>query len=91
MGSQQCADGSFSATRSGSESDMRFLYCACAISHMLGDWSGVDKLKAKAYIDVCTTYEGGIALVPGTYVHIHWFLVSLCCQLLLTNYTALQL
>lgn len=44
---------------------MRFLYCACAISSMLNDWGGVDKDSAERYIRSCTTYEGGIALVPG--------------------------
>lgn len=61
----QVENGSFSATRSGSESDMRFLYCACAISTLLGDWSAVDKDLAVGYIRACTTYEGGVSLVPG--------------------------
>lgn len=65
MKAQQRPDGSFSATRSGSESDMRFLYCACAVSCLLGDWSGVNKDAAAAFIAACTTYEGGVALVPG--------------------------
>ncbi|CAM9174022.1 unnamed protein product [Ectocarpus fasciculatus] len=62
----QVENGSFSATRSGSESDMRFLYCACAISTLLGDWSAVDKDLAVGYIRACTTYEGGVSLVPGS-------------------------
>ena len=32
---------------------MRFLYCACAISALLDDWSGVDVDLALAYIDSC--------------------------------------
>jgi len=45
----QTSDGSFSCT-SDSESDMRFLFCACAISTFLNDWSGMDVEKARAYI-----------------------------------------
>lgn len=45
----QTPDGSFACT-SDSESDMRFLFCACAISTFLNDWSGVDVEKARAYI-----------------------------------------
>lgn len=45
----QLSDGCFAATVD-SESDMRFLFCACAVSTFLNDWSGVDVEKAKAYI-----------------------------------------
>lgn len=65
----QQPEGSFRATFDGSECDMRFLYCACAISAMLGDWSGVDVPRAVAYVRSCLTYEGGIALVPGAEAH----------------------
>ena len=34
----------------GSEYDMRFVYCACCICHMLNDWSGIDVDKAVSYI-----------------------------------------
>jgi geranylgeranyl transferase type-1 subunit beta len=44
---------------------MRFLYCACAISQMLNDWSGVDRVRASDYILSCLSYEGGFALTPG--------------------------
>jgi len=44
---------------------MRFLFCACAISTALDDWSGIDRDKAVAFIRSCITYEGGIALLPG--------------------------
>lgn len=46
----QNEDGSFAAILTGSESDMRFVYCACCISAILNDWSGVDKRKAIEYI-----------------------------------------
>ena len=61
----QQSDGCFGSTLDDNESDMRFLYCACAISFMLNDWSGVDQDRAIAYIQQCLTYEGGMALIPG--------------------------
>lgn len=62
----QTSSGCFQATKSGSEAcDMRFLYCACAISQMLNDWSGVDRVRASDYILSCLSYEGGFALTPG--------------------------
>jgi hypothetical protein len=62
----QTPSGCFQATKSGSEAcDMRFLYCACAISQMLNDWSGVNRDRAADYIWSCLSYEGGFALTPG--------------------------
>lgn len=46
----QGSEGCFSAMPSGCESDMRFIYCACCISVILNDWSGVNKPKAIDYI-----------------------------------------
>ena len=34
----------------GSENDMRFIYCACCISYILNDWSGVDIPRVVQYI-----------------------------------------
>eukprot|EP01034_Spumella_vulgaris_P026161 gene26161-32696_t len=65
----QSDDGSFRGTVGDSESDMRFLYCACAISAMLGDWRGVDKDRAAQFVLSCLTYEGGISLIPGVEAH----------------------
>ena len=48
---------------------MRFLYCACAISALLDDWSGVDVDLALAYIDSCKAFDGGIALLPQQESH----------------------
>lgn len=64
--SLQNDDGSFKSSRYG-ESDMRFLYCACAISHLLSDWSGVDKSKAVSYIKKCFSFDGGVSLKPGVW------------------------
>ena len=61
-------NGSFRATIDPSESDMRFLFCACAVSQLLDDWAAVDKDQAVDYVLACITYEGGIALVPGKYI-----------------------
>ena len=58
--------GAFRSTLNDSgEADVRFLYCACAISAALDDWSSVDTEAAVRYIQQCVTYEGGIAVVPG--------------------------
>eukprot|EP01137_Pigoraptor_chileana_P008008 Opistho-2@54331 len=46
----QLPDGSFCTTAEGSENDMRFVYCACVISSMLGDWSGVNVDAVVDYI-----------------------------------------
>lgn len=32
---------------------MRFVFCACAISYMLDDWSGVDVAGVVRYINSC--------------------------------------
>jgi len=59
-------NGSFRASIDGNESDTRFLFCACAISAHLNDWSGVDIPKAVGFILSCFTYEGGFSLNPGS-------------------------
>lgn len=53
----------------GSENDMRFVYCACAISHILNDWSGIDKDAVVKYIQSCRTWDGAISLIPGQESH----------------------
>lgn len=67
--SLQQEDGSFRCTAEDSEHDMRFLYCACCISHMLDDWSGVDVERAAGYIRTCRSFDGAIALLPGQEGH----------------------
>ena len=44
---------------------MRFLFCACAISYMLNDWSGVDVDRAVKFIKSCRSYDGAISLISG--------------------------
>ena len=66
---QRPDDGSFQCIAVGSEHDLRFLYCACCISHILQDWSGVDQNAAVAYIQSCRSYDGAVALLPGNEGH----------------------
>lgn len=46
----QLSNGSFCSTAEGSENDMRFVYCAACVCHMLGDWSAMDMEKAARFI-----------------------------------------
>jgi len=59
----QQKDGSFCCIHGG-ESDMRFIFTACAISKMLNDWSGVDTEKLFSYIISSQSYDAGIAQGP---------------------------
>jgi geranylgeranyl transferase type-1 subunit beta len=65
----QLPDGSFACVQAGSEHDLRFLYCACAVSHMLNDWSGVNKEQAVEYVKACRSFDGALALLPGQEGH----------------------
>ncbi|KAK9913483.1 hypothetical protein M0R45_037297 [Rubus argutus] len=69
MRNLQQPDGSFMPIHTGAETDLRFVYCAAAICHMLGNWSGMDKEKAKEYILNCQSYDGGFGLTPGAESH----------------------
>ncbi|TDL19749.1 terpenoid cyclases/Protein prenyltransferase [Rickenella mellea] len=57
-------DGSFSAFPGKGEADLRIVYTAFAICHMLDDWSSVNIDKAISFIRTCRTYEGGYGEVP---------------------------
>ncbi|CAI5506949.1 unnamed protein product [Closterium sp. Naga37s-1] len=65
----QLQDGSFMPVACGSESDMRFVFCAAAISSMIGDWRGVDIPRAVAYIQRSQSFDGGFGLGPGFEAH----------------------
>ncbi len=65
----QQKEGSFRAAHAGTEADTRFVFCACAISAILNDWSGVNIDLTVSFIRACITYEGGIALLPGSEAH----------------------
>lgn len=61
---KQHADGSFSPVVVPSESDMRFLYTACAVSFMLDDFSAIDVDKAVAYVKASQSWDYGIGQGP---------------------------
>ena len=65
----QVPSGCFVSSRLGGETDMRFMYCACCVAHLLGDWSGVDVPRARAFILGSRTYEGAFAQGPGLEAH----------------------
>jgi len=65
----QLKDGSFAPTCYGGENDMRFVFCACAISHLLDDWSGFDLDLATQYIVDSQSYDGAIGLRAGSEGH----------------------
>ena len=65
----QKPNGCFVSHPDGIECDVRFLFCACAISAFLKDWSGVDKEKAVCYIVNSQGYEGGISMTPLQEAH----------------------
>ncbi|XP_026667894.1 geranylgeranyl transferase type-1 subunit beta isoform X2 [Ceratina calcarata] len=69
MRSCQNLDGSFTAAVIGCESDMRFLYCACCVSMILNDWSGINKTKAIDYILKSISYDGAMGQGPGLESH----------------------
>ncbi|KAK9871257.1 hypothetical protein WA026_011530 [Henosepilachna vigintioctopunctata] len=70
MRALQNDDGSFTATRlGGTESDMRFVFCAACISFILNDWSGVDINKMIEYIRNCVSYEQAFGQTPGCEAH----------------------
>lgn len=59
--SLQLPDGSFLSHHLGSESDLRFVFSACAICRMLQTFGDLDMDKTIDYILSCQTYEGGFA------------------------------
>ncbi|XP_050349743.1 geranylgeranyl transferase type-1 subunit beta [Nymphalis io] len=65
----QTEEGNFSATLSGSEADMRFVYCAACISYILNDWSGFNVERATDYIIKSISYDYGIAQYPELESH----------------------
>ena len=65
----QQKDGSFNSSSQGGENDMRFVFCAAAISHLLQDWSGVDQESVMDYIRKSISFDGGIAQGPGLESH----------------------
>ena len=62
-------DGSFAAATVGCERDLRFVFCACAVSAFLGDFGGIDAGLALGHIGRCQAYDGGLGLAPGGESH----------------------
>ncbi|KAJ3321194.1 Geranylgeranyl transferase type-1 subunit beta [Boothiomyces sp. JEL0866] len=65
----QKPDGSFSPTVDSTESDMRFLFCACAISYILNDWSGINIDLALDFIRKSQNYDGAFGCAPDNESH----------------------
>ncbi|CAB3411276.1 unnamed protein product [Caenorhabditis bovis] len=61
--------GSFWSQASGSESDMRFVYCAVAICHILHDTDAIDWKKLGDFIKSSLNIDGGIGQGPGDESH----------------------
>eukprot|EP00831_Metopus_contortus_P065030 TRINITY_DN58143_c0_g1_i1.p1 TRINITY_DN58143_c0_g1~~TRINITY_DN58143_c0_g1_i1.p1 ORF type:complete len:402 (+),score=62.14 TRINITY_DN58143_c0_g1_i1:36-1208(+) len=51
------------------EEDVRFCYCACCISRMLNDFSGIDRKLCTKYLTRCQKYEGGFGWADDTESH----------------------
>ncbi|ETN74860.1 prenyltransferase and squalene oxidase repeat-containing domain protein [Necator americanus] len=65
----QKEDGSFWSEGYGSESDMRFVFCAVAICHILQDNSYINWTSLKKFVRSSLNYDGGIGQGPGDESH----------------------
>jgi geranylgeranyl transferase type-1 subunit beta len=65
----QAPSGSFRASPLNDENDVRFVFCAAAVSTMLGTFSSLDVEKSITYLLDCQTYEGGFGHRPGDEAH----------------------
>jgi geranylgeranyl transferase type-1 subunit beta len=55
---------SFAPTVFSAEHDMRFVFCACAVSFILNDWSGFDVERTVDYIIKSQNHDGGFGFGP---------------------------
>lgn len=69
VASCQQSNGSFVPFKGSTEADMRFVYCACATSFILQDWSGVQMDQLVEYIKASQSFDGGIGQGPGMESH----------------------
>lgn len=60
----QQPNGSFVPCLTDCESDMRFTFCAAAVSYMLNDSSGINQTTMLQYIRDCQTHEHGFSQSP---------------------------
>jgi geranylgeranyl transferase type-1 subunit beta len=65
----QQPNGSFTPWINSSENDVRFLYCACIISYILNDWSGINLPLALDYITKCQSFDGAFGQAPEQESH----------------------
>ncbi|KAG0350864.1 Geranylgeranyl transferase type-1 subunit beta [Podila minutissima] len=55
----QLPSGAFIPTTTDYQPDMRFVYCAAVISHILNDWSGINRDTTLEFIRQCQSYDYG--------------------------------
>lgn len=60
---------SFSAFSNRAESDMRFVFCAVAVSYILNDFSFINIDALCEFIKKSISYDGGIGQGPGLESH----------------------
>ncbi|KAG0233544.1 Geranylgeranyl transferase type-1 subunit beta [Actinomortierella wolfii] len=65
----QTPSGCFVPCTTDYQPDMRFVFCAAAVSYILNDWSGVDRDALLSYIRSCQGYDFGISQCPGQESH----------------------
>jgi len=67
--SVQLDNGSFMPVKSGGENDMRFVYCACCVSYILDDWTGINVGAVLKFIKDSLSYDYGFGQGPGLESH----------------------
>ncbi|KAL7310513.1 geranylgeranyl transferase type-1 subunit beta [Mucor circinelloides] len=65
----QQEDGSVAPTFGSLERDVRFIFCACSISYILNDWSGINIEKTVQHIKQLQSFEYGVAQCPDQEAH----------------------
>ncbi|KAI7904846.1 terpenoid cyclases/protein prenyltransferase alpha-alpha toroid, partial [Cokeromyces recurvatus] len=65
----QQEDGSIAPSFQSLERDVRFIYCACSISYILNDWSGINIDKTVEHIKQLQSYEYAMAQCPEQEAH----------------------
>lgn len=85
LGACQQPDGSFSTLPGGAgDTDLRTLYCAAAVAHMVGDFSSIDIPRATAFVARCRSHQGGYGQAPHTEAHAGLTYVALAALSLLS-------
>jgi geranylgeranyl transferase type-1 subunit beta len=65
----QTKTGCFVSTIDGTEEDLRFLYCACVVSKLIDDFSGINIDNAVQHILNCQSYDTSFSHEPGLEGH----------------------